>query len=69
MYISKRVNFLHNHEKIVVLMVDEIHLKPFFDYKGGSVIGAAFNINKAANSAFVFMISSVLSPFKEVVHI
>lgn len=69
MYISKRVNFLTDYEKPVILMIDEIHLKAYFDYIGGSVLGAAFNTNKAATSAFVFMIASLLSPFKEVVHI
>lgn len=69
MYIRNRVYFIENHEKIVTLLLDEIHVKSLFDYKGGSIVGADFNSEKAANSAFVFMISSILSQFKEVVHI
>lgn len=49
-------------------MIDEIHIKQYFDYKGGNV-GSAFNFDEAAKSAFVFMISSVCSNFKDVVHI
>lgn len=68
MYIRNRVCFIKDHEKIVT-QLDEIHVKSLFDYKGGSIVGAVFNSEKAATSAFVFMISSILSQFKEVVHI
>ena len=50
-------------------MVDEIHLKPYFDYKGGNIVGSAFDSSEAATSAFVFMLNSVRSKFKDVVHI
>lgn len=50
-------------------MVDEIHIKQFYDYKGGNVVGSAFNCNEAANSAFVFMLNSLCSKVKDVVHI
>ena len=69
MYAYHKIQFLKEHEKTVILMLDEIHLKPYYDYKGGSVVGAAINNKTAATSAFVFMVSSVLSPFKDVVHI
>ena len=52
-----------------MLLLDEIHIKSMFDYKGGSIVGADFNSDKPATSAFVLMISSFLSAFKEVVHI
>ena len=52
-----------------MLMIDEIHIKPYFDYKCGNIVGAAFNSAEAATSAFVFMISSVASKFKDVVQI
>ncbi len=48
MYITSRVKFLEEHEKTVILLIDEIHIKPFFDYKGGSIVGAAFNSTNAA---------------------
>lgn len=48
--------------------MDEIHIKPYLDYKAGN-IGAAYNTNVVAKTAFVFMIKSFLSSFKEVTHI
>lgn len=50
-------------------MVDEIYLKPFFDYKGGNIAGIVLNNAEAANSAFVFMVHSLMCKFKEVAHI
>ena len=51
-----------------MLLVDEI--QPFFDYKGGNIIGTSFNsLSTAAKSAFAFMISSVFSNYKDVVHL
>lgn len=50
-------------------MLDEIHLKPFLDYKGGSLVGFSHNNHDATTSAHVFMIQSVLLPFKDAVHI
>ncbi|KAF2889124.1 hypothetical protein ILUMI_17049, partial [Ignelater luminosus] len=49
--------------------MDEIHLKENLDYKSGNIVGNAFNDEKLAKSAHVFMISSLMSPYKEVVHI
>jgi len=37
-----------------MLLVDEIHLQQFFDFKGGNIVGAASNSNEAAKSAFAF---------------
>jgi len=42
-----------------MLLVDEIHLQQFFDYKGGSVVGTSSNSNEAAKSALAFMISTM----------
>ena len=53
----------------VSLLIDEIHLKPYFDYNGGNVVGLANNTNEVATSAFAFMLSSVLSNYKDVIHI
>lgn len=50
-------------------MVDEIHLKDYFDFKGGNLVGMAFNNKEAATSAHVFMIQSLLSAYKDIVHI
>ena len=53
----------------VSLLIDEIHLKPYFDYKGGHVVGLANNTNEVATSVFAFMPSSVLSNYKDVIYI
>ena len=37
------------------LFVDEIHLKPYFNYKGGNIIGLSDNSNEAATNAFIFL--------------
>lgn len=60
---------LNSHERNVILMMDEIHLKTYVDYKGGNVVGFSHNSSSVAKTAHVFMISSLMSPFKEVVHI
>lgn len=60
---------MKEHEKIVVLTMDEIHLQPYFDYKGGIIVGAACNSSNAAKTAHVFMMQSLLSSQKNVVHI
>ena len=49
--------------------MDEIHIDPYLDYKGGNVVGAAINNNSLATSAYTFMVSSISSDFKEVIHI
>lgn len=68
-YAKKMALALKDHEKTVTLMIDEIHLQSYFEYKGGFVTGAATNSNIAARTAYVFMIQSLLSPNKDVVHI
>jgi hypothetical protein len=35
-------------------MMDEIHIKPYFDYKGGNIVGSAHNSVVAATTAHVF---------------
>lgn len=50
-------------------MVDEIHIKPYFDYKGGSIVGSAANSQEAATTVHVFMLQSLLSSNKDVLHI
>lgn len=54
--------------KVVTLRVDKIHIKSYFDYVGGSIVGSAFDSAQAARSVFVFMVSSIISKFKDVVH-
>lgn len=68
LYIKTKFKSLLERDKVVTLMVDEIHIKPSYDYKGGNIVGAAYNSAEAATSAFVFMINSLKSKFKDVVH-
>ncbi|KAF2882524.1 hypothetical protein ILUMI_23660 [Ignelater luminosus] len=67
--ISEREDSGMSEDKLVILLMDEIHLKENFYYKWGYIVGNAFNDEKLAKSAHVFMISSLMSPYKEVVHI
>ena len=68
-YVRNRFNCLEEKERLVILLLDEIHVKPMFDFKGGNIVGAAYNSEMAAKTAFVFMIKSLLSDYKEVAHI
>lgn len=69
MYIKSTFKSLTVRDTTVTLMVDEIHLKPNLDYKGGNIVGSAHDSNKMATSAFVFMLNSIQSKFRNVVHI
>jgi hypothetical protein len=68
-YIKEKRNSLQSHECYVTLMVDESHIKPYMDYKGGNLVGSAYDSQNLATTAHVFMIQSLLSSFKDVVHI
>lgn len=63
MYIKNKFKLLVQ-DITVSLLVDEIHLKPYLDYKGGNIVGLSDNSNEAATSAFAFRISSVFSQYK-----
>lgn len=68
-YIKQKAAHLKYYEKHVIFLMDEIHLKPFYDYKGGNFIGVSFDCKTAAKSAYAFMILSACSDNKDVVHI
>ena len=68
-YITQKINYLQPHDFYVTLMLDEIHIKPYVDYKGGNIMGMAYDSLKVATTAHVFMIKSLLSSFKDVIHI
>ncbi|XP_035217173.1 uncharacterized protein LOC118190548 [Stegodyphus dumicola] len=68
-YIKFKFQELSEKDLLVILMIDEIHLNQAFDYKGGNLCGMAYNCKNAASSAYVFMIRSLLSVYKDVVHI
>lgn len=68
-HLKDEVSCLDPHEQFVTFMLDEIHIKPYVDYKGGNIAGMTLDTAEIATSAHVFMIQSILSPFKTVVHI
>lgn len=68
-YIKQKFQYLSDNDKTVTLMMDEIHLKSYLDFKGGSILGMSYNCSEAANSAYVFMVQSVQSSYKDVVAI
>ena len=68
-YIKQKHKALTFGDKTVSLLVGEIHLKPYFDFKGGNITGTACNSEEAAKSAFVFMITSPFSSYKDVIYI
>ncbi|KAH9372836.1 hypothetical protein HPB48_022776 [Haemaphysalis longicornis] len=49
----------------VIVTVDEICLKAYFEYKGGDGTGVALNASGVANSVFVFTVQSFTCQFKE----
>ena len=59
MYIKSKYKSLVPSDKTVALLVDEIHLKPCFNYKRDNVVGAAYNTNEAATLAFAFMVNGL----------
>ena len=61
MYIENKFKLQVQQETTVSLLVDEIHLKPYIDYKGGNIVGLSDNSDEAATSVFVFILSSVIS--------
>ncbi|KFM67178.1 hypothetical protein X975_10400, partial [Stegodyphus mimosarum] len=68
-YIKQKFKTLNECEHNIILMMDEIHLKPFYDFNGGNIVGSAYDSEFAASSAYTFRIRSLLSSYKDVAHI
>ncbi|KAH9359592.1 hypothetical protein HPB48_022035 [Haemaphysalis longicornis] len=68
-YMAKKIFEWNEQHRYATLIVDEIYLKPFFDYGGSAVAGIALNNALVANGAFVFMVHSLMSKLEEVKHI
>lgn len=66
-YVAKRISDLEDHHRFMTLLVDEIHIAPYFEYKGG-ITGATLSSAEAANSVLVFTVQSLTCQFKEVAH-
>ena len=68
-HIKQKFQCLKSSDLTVMLLVDKIHLKRYFDYKEGTIIGSSYYNVCNAKSAFAFMISSVFSKYKDVFHL
>ena len=67
-YIKQKFQFLFSPDMTVTLLVNEIHLKRYFDYKGRTIVGSSYNsVCNADKSAFAFMISSVFSKYNYII--
>jgi len=68
-YLQNKAKYLQPHEKLVTLMLDEIHVEPGTSFKGGSVCGFAQNVDgvQEATTVQAFMIASLLSKDRDVV--
>ncbi|GBN65179.1 hypothetical protein AVEN_62468-1 [Araneus ventricosus] len=51
------------------LIIDEIYIKAFLDYKGGKIVRMAYNSSKLATSVQLFILQNLFSPYKDVIHI
>ena len=69
MYIQNKFKLLFQKDTTVSLFNDEIHLKPFFDYKDGNIVVLSDISNETATCAFAFIISSVFLWYKDILHV
>ena len=66
-YIKQKFQCLDPSDATVLLLEDEIHLKQYFDHKGGNIFCSSYNrVSNAAKSAFSFMISSIFSNYRDI---
>jgi THAP domain/Transposase protein len=66
-YLKHKAKLLQPHEKHVILLLDEIYVEPKQTFKGGYVSGFAANSPlDQASTVQTFMLSSLLSPNKDV---
>lgn len=68
-YMKKIAKAMMEDEKTVTLMLDEVHIKPYLDYKGGTVTSASINTGEPATTAHVFTVQSQLPSSKDAVYI
>lgn len=68
-YIKQKATNIKESDTSISLMIDEIHIKKNLDYKGGDITGMSHDNSDLASSAHVFMITSLFSKYKDVVHI
>ena len=69
-YLKTKREYLRDEELLVNLQLDEIYINPQVNFKGDSLYGySQTDPSKIAKTAQVFMISSILSKYKDVVSI
>ena len=71
-YLKQKCSVLAEHERLCVLMIDEIYVSPKVAYKGGNFQGFTMNVGASsdtveATTVQAFMISSIFSKNKDVV--
>lgn len=57
---------MKEHERTVNVIINEIHLQPYFDYKDSFVTGAAAHSSGPAEKAQILIVQSLLSNHKDV---
>lgn len=66
-YLQKKISKMEEDEKLVNLLLDEIHVSPTLSYKSGSFYGISDNSSAPATSLQAFMITSIKSKNKDIV--
>ena len=67
-YLQLRVSKLQEHQRTVLLIIDEIYVSKRIEYAGGDVIGLTTD-GKVASTLLCFMIKSVAGRYKDIVAI
>jgi len=67
-YLTLRVSKLNEHERNVVLMIDEIYITKRVEYSGGEVKGLVTD-GSVASTLLCFMVKSVVGKYKDLVSI
>lgn len=70
-YLKKKCSALADHERLCVLMIDEIYVSPKIAYKGGALQGFATNTSPSsdtveASTVQAYMLASIFSKNKDV---
>ena len=67
-YLTLRVSKLNEHERNVVLMIDEIYIAKRVEYSGGEVKGLVAD-GSVASTLLCFIVKSVVGKYKDLVSI